>query len=126
MSIQRWPSNNDPLGESRKCKPVEVTVKLRLLLASALLIFVQIAMTHAQETVDVAKITCQQILKEELASPTHDIVLWLSGYYNGKRNSTIINLRTINNDEEKVRLFCYKNPDTTVLDAIKNVLGFDK
>jgi len=126
MSIQRWPSNNDPLGESRKCKPMEVTVKLRLLLASALLMFVQIAMTHAQETVDVAKITCQQILKEELASPTHDIVLWLSGYYNGKRNSTIINLQTINNDEEKVRLYCYKNPDTTVLDAIKNVLGLDK
>jgi acid stress chaperone HdeB len=126
MSIQRWPSNNDPLGESRKCKPMEVTVKLRLLLASALLMFVQIAMTHAQETVDVAKITCQQILKEELASPTHDIVLWLSGYYNGKRNSTIINLRTINDDEEKVRLYCYKNPDTTVLDAIKNVLGLDK
>jgi len=126
MSIQRWPSNNDPLGESRKCKPMEVTVKLRLLLASALLMFVQVAMTHAQETVDVAKITCQQILKEELASPTHDIVLWLSGYYNGKRNSTIINLRTINDDEEKVRLYCYKNPDTTVLDAIKNVLGLDK
>jgi acid stress chaperone HdeB len=126
MSIRRWPSNNDPLGESRKCKPMEVTVKLRLLLASALLMFVQIAMTHAQETVDVAKITCQQILKEELASPTHDIVLWLSGYYNGKRNSTIINLRTINDDEEKVRLYCYKNPDTTVLDAIKNVLGLDK
>jgi len=78
MSIQRWPSNNDPLGESRKCKPMEVTVKLRLLLASALLMFVQIAMTHAQETVDVAKITCQQILKEELASPTHDIVLGLA------------------------------------------------
>jgi hypothetical protein len=53
-------------------------------------------------------------------------VLWLSGYYNGKRNSTIINLQTINNDEEKVRLYCYKNPDTTVLDAIKNVLGLDK
>ena len=91
-----------------------------------LFLFAQTATMHAQETVDVAKITCQQILKEELASPTHDIVLWLSGYYNGKRNSTIINLRTINNDEEKVRLYCYKNPETTVLDAIKNVLGLGK
>ena len=105
---------------------MEVAVKLRLLLISALFLFVQIATMHAQETIDVAKITCAQILREQLPSPTHDIVLWLSGYYNGKRNSTIINIRTINNDEEKVRLFCYKNPDTTVLDAIKNVLGFDK
>ena len=105
---------------------MEVTVKIRLLLTSALFLFVQIPTMQAQETVDVAKITCQQILKEELASPTHDIVLWLSGYYNGKRNSTIINLRTINDDEKKVRLYCYKNLDTTVLDAIKNVLGLDK
>ena len=105
---------------------MEGTVKARLLLTSALFLFVQIPTMQAQETVDVAKITCQQILKEELASPTHDIVLWLGGYYNGKRNSTIINLRTINDDEKKVRLYCYKNLDTTVLDAIKNVLGLDK
>ena len=105
---------------------MEVIVKARLLLTSALLMFVQIPTMQAQETVDVAKMTCQQILKEELASPTHDIVLWLSGYYNGKRNSTIINLRTINDDEKKVRIYCYKNLDTTVLDAIKNVLGLDK
>jgi hypothetical protein len=105
---------------------MEETVKVRPLLTSALLMFVSIPTMQAQETVDVAKITCQQILKEQLASPTHDIVLWLSGYYNGKRNSTIINLRTINDDEEKVRLYCYKNLNTTVLDAIKNVLGLDK
>ena len=105
---------------------MEGTVKLRLLLTSALFLFAQMPTMQAQDTVDVAKITCQQILKEELASPTHDIVLWLSGYYNGKRNSTIINLRTINDDEKKVRIYCYKNPDTTVLDAIKNVLGLEK
>ena len=101
-------------------------MKLRLLLTSALLMFVQIPAPHAQVTVDVAKITCQQILREQLPSPTHDIVLWLSGYYNGKRNSTIINLQTINDDEEKVRFYCYGHPDTLVLDAIKNVLGLDK
>ena len=105
---------------------MEVAVKLRLLLISALFLFVQIATMHAQETIDVAKITCAQILREQLPPPTHDIVLWLSGYYNGKRNSTIINLQTINDDEEKVRFYCYGNPDTPVLDAIKNVLGLDK
>jgi len=107
---------------------MEGTVKFRLLLTSALFLFVQIATMHAQETgtVDVAKITCQQMLKEELAPPTHDVVLWLSGYYNGKRNNMIINFQTINDDEKKVRRYCYKNPDTTVLDAIKNVLGLDK
>jgi len=81
---------------------------------------------HAQETLDVAKITCQQAIMGRLGPPTHDVVLWLSGYYSGKRNNMIINFQTIKNDEEKVRLCCYHNPKTTVLDAIKNVLGFDK
>jgi catabolite regulation protein CreA len=106
---------------------MEETVKLRLLLTSALFMFVQIATMHAQETgtVDVAKITCQQVILEQLAPPTHDIVMWLSGYYNGKRDNMIINFETIKNDEQKVRLYCYQNPETTVLDAIKNVLGLD-
>ena len=105
---------------------MEVTVKIRLLLTSALFLFVQTATMHAQETVDVAKITCGQVILEQLAPPTHDVVMWLNGYYSGKRNNMIINFQTINNDEQKVRLYCYHNPETTVLDAIKNVLGLGK
>ena len=107
-------------------RAMEGAVKLRLLLTSALFVFVQIATTQAQETVDVAKITCQQIIGEQLAPPTHDIVMWLNGYYSGKRNNMIINFQTIKNDEDKVRLYCYHNPETTVLDAIKNVLDLGK
>jgi hypothetical protein len=81
---------------------------------------------QAQETVEVAKITCQQIIGEQLATPTHDVVMWLSGYYNGKRNNMTINIQTIKNDEEKVRLYCYHNLEMSVLDAIKNVLGSGK
>ena len=105
---------------------MEVTVKLRLFLTSALFLFAQMPTMQAQETVDVAKITCQQVILEQLAPPTHDIVMWLNGYYSGKRNNMIINFQTIKNDEEKVRLYCYHNLEMTVLDAIKNVLGLDK
>jgi len=101
-------------------------VKARLLLTSALFLFAQMPTMQAQETVDVAKITCQQIIGEQLATPTHDVVMWLSGYYNGKRNNMTINIQTIKNDEEKVRLYCYHNLEMTVLDAIKNVLGSGK
>ena len=107
-------------------RPFHVSMKLRLFFTSAFFLFVEIATMHAQETLDVAKITCQQVIMGRLAPPTHDIVLWLSGYYNGKRNNMIINFQTIKNDEEKVRLYCYHNPETTVLDAIKNVLGLNK
>jgi hypothetical protein len=105
---------------------MEVTVKLRLLLTSALFLFAQIPTMEAQETVDVTKITCQQILMEQLASPSRDIVLWLTGYYAGKRNNTIIESQTIKKDEERVNSYCYQHRETTVMDAIKNVLGFDK
>ena len=98
-------------------------MKVRLLLTSALFMFVQMPTMQAQETVDVAKITCEQLAMEQLASPSRDVALWLSGYYNGKRNSMTINIQTIKNDEEKVRLYCYHNLDMTILDAIKNVLG---
>jgi len=100
---------------------MEGTVKARLLLTSTLFLFVQMPTMQAQETVDVAKITCQQIIGEQLGTPTHDVVMWLSGYYNGKRNNMTINIQTIKNDEEKVRLYCYHNLEMTVLDAIKNV-----
>jgi len=105
---------------------MEVTVNVRLLLTSALFLFAQTPTMQAQVTVDVVKITCEQVILEQLAPPTHDIVMWLNGYYSGKRNNMIINFQTIKNDEDKVRLYCYHNPETTVLDAIKNVLDLGK
>ena len=105
---------------------MEVTVKLRLLLASALLMFVQIAMTHAQETVDVAKITGEQFQMRKLNTPSRDIVLVLTGYFHGMRNNTIIDPQTVKKHEEQVGPYCDAHPDTTLMDAVKNVLGFDK
>ena len=63
---------------------------------------------------------------EKLASPSRDIVLLLTGYYNGKRNNTIIQPQTIKEEEEKVNSYCYQHRETTLMDAVKNVLGFDK
>ena len=101
-------------------------MKLRLLLTSALFLFAQMPTMQAQETVDLAKITCEQLLGEKLASPSRDVVLLLTGYYNGKRNNTIIEPQTIKKDEEKVNSYCFQHRETTVMDAVKNVLGFDK
>jgi hypothetical protein len=35
--------------------------------------------------VDLAKITCEQMQGEKLATPSRDVGLLLTGYYNGKR-----------------------------------------
>jgi len=64
-----------------KCaKPMEVTVKVRLLLTSAY----------------------------------------------AKRNNTVIEPQTVKKHEEKLDHYCNEHSDTTVMDAVKNVLGFDK
>ena len=98
-------------------------MKLRLLLTSALFLFVQIPTMQAQETADLAKITCEQLLMETLEATSHEVLLWISGYYNGKRDNTIIDLQKFKAVEPKVNSYCYQHRQAT---AVKNVFGFDK
>src|SRR5262249_41502297 len=89
---------------------MEVTVKLRLLLTSALFLFAQVPTIQAQVTVDVAKITCEQLLMEQLQWTQKEVVFWLSGYYNGKRNSTVVEPETVKKDEQKVSQLLLPTP----------------
>jgi HdeA/HdeB family len=50
------------------------------------------APAQAQVIVDVSKITCDQYVHAKITTPNL-IAAWLSGYYNAKRNNTIIDLR---------------------------------
>jgi acid stress chaperone HdeB len=100
---------------------MEVIVKARLLLTSALLMFVQIPASQAQVTVDVAKVTCEQLIMQELPWTSRDIVLWLSGYYHGKHDNTIIEPNAVKRDEDKLDQYCFQHGETTVMDAVKNM-----
>jgi HdeA/HdeB family protein len=106
------------------CKLMEETVKVRLLLISALVMLVQIPTSRAQVSVDLAKITCAQFLVDEVA-PSEYVAMWLSGYYNGKRNNTIIESGTMIKNAKKVSEYCYRNREATVTDAVKNTLGLE-
>ena len=99
-------------------------MKGRLLLTSALFMFVQVP-AQAQVTLDISKITCEEYLMDTVTFSQY-VVMWLSGCYNGKRNNTVIEPDAVKKNEEKVNLYCYQHRDTTVMDAAKNVLGFDK
>ena len=101
-------------------------MKARLLFSSALLMFVQIPASQAQETLDLAKITCAQFFGQALAWPSRDIVLLLAGYYNGKRNNTIIEPEKLKKEVGEINSYCFQHPETILMDAVKNVLGFDK
>ena len=93
-------------------------MKLRLLLTSILFLFAQIPTMQAQETLDFAKITCDQFVLEQLATPSRDIVMWLSGYYHGKHTNTIVLPQTLKQNEYKVYSYCSRHRDTTVMDSM--------
>jgi hypothetical protein len=106
---------------------MEVIVKLRLLLTSTLFLLAQIPTMQAQETLDLAKITCDQFVGEKLTPTSRDIMMWLSGYYHGKHmGSTIVQTQTLKQDEEKIYSYCSRHSDTTLMDAVENMLGSGK
>ena len=97
-------------------------MKARLLLTSALLMFVQIPAPQAQSvTVDVAKITCDQLFKAELPWTSTYIILWLSGYYHREHDNTVIEPGAIKRDENNLDQYCYQHGEMTVMDAVKNM-----
>jgi regulator of protease activity HflC (stomatin/prohibitin superfamily) len=53
--------------------------------------FVVLAVTNAQAqvSIDVAKITCDQFAAYRITDP-RNIAIWLSGYYNGKCDNTVM------------------------------------
>jgi len=101
-------------------------VKARLLLTSTLFLFAEMPTMQAQVSGDVSKITCEQVLMEKLAWTEREVVFWFSGYYHGKRNDTIVEPEAVKKNEEKLNHYCYEHRDMPVMDAVKNVLGWDK
>ena len=84
-----------------------------------------ISVATAQVTIDVSKITCQQFRSYTITSP-NNIALWLSGYYNGRRNNTVINVETFKENLEKVKDYCITHPTVTVMESVEALLGIEK
>lgn len=76
---------------------------------------------QAQVTVDVAKITCEQFILAKIASP-EDLALWLSGFYHGKRNSTVFEPLQQKAIVDKIRQFCRMNLSMSVMRAAESVI----
>jgi hypothetical protein len=83
--------------------------------------------TQAQISVDLAKVTCKQYLFDNLISANAPMVaVWLSGYFNGKRNNTVIDIGTFKKNKDVVEDYCRMNQDVTLIDAATKALGLDK
>lgn len=102
-------------------------MQLRMIILGGILALLATPAAHAQIKVDFAKITCRQYLLDPNFSPKEPMIAnWLSGYFNGKNNNTIVDIGTMATNKDKVEDYCRLNLDMTLIDAAKAALGIGK
>jgi acid stress chaperone HdeB len=77
---------------------------------------------RAQVTVDISKITCEQYILYKITDPDR-IIFWLSGYYNGKRDNTIIDTHSFEDNVNKVKNYCRANFKATLMQAAEKLFA---
>jgi len=85
-----------------------------------LLALLAAAPAGAQVTVDVSKITCEQYLLARVATP-EKIAIWLSGYFNGRRSNTVVDVKRLEDSEKRLTENCRNNYGKTVLQAAEEI-----
>jgi acid stress chaperone HdeB len=92
---------------------------------SLLLLLAAVSQAPAQVTVDVSKISCEQFLYYKITDPQH-IAIWLSGYYQARAASTVVDTQALNNSAEKLKEHCRLNLKQPVLQAAETLFGAGK
>jgi len=93
---------------------------MRKLIPASCLVLVAAAAApaHAQVTLDVAKITCDQFTGYKITNP-QNISIWLSGYYNGQRGNTMLDTQELTANAQKLRDYCIMHPEVPILRAVE-------
>jgi acid stress chaperone HdeB len=97
-------------------------MQAKISLSGAICLGLMVADAHAQVTIDVSKITCEQFRSYSITDP-NNIALWLSGYYNGKRDNTIISIESFKNNLEKMKDYCITHRTTLVMQAAEVIFS---
>lgn len=72
------------------------------------------------DTVDMAKLTCGE-LKNSYIEEVVVTGAWMSGYFNGKKGNTSLDIKKLSENTKNVIEFCAANPTVTVMDAVEKV-----
>jgi hypothetical protein len=84
-----------------------------------------ISVGRAQDTIDIAKVTCDQFLSGQIYD-AQTFSIWLSGYYNGTRHNTVVDVSALKSHSLDVMDYCISHKDMTLMEASQNVLGAKK
>jgi HdeA/HdeB family len=79
----------------------------------------------AQETIDAAKITCNQFMFGRI-SDSRTISIWLIGYYSGMRNNSVIDIAAVQKQAQDLVQYCMAHSEASVMDAAKSVFNANK
>ena len=77
---------------------------------------------QAQVAIDVSKITCEQFILFKVADP-QKIAIWLSGYYHGKRETTVVDTQTFAEFADKTKDYCRANLKVSVMQAVDTLIA---
>ena len=94
---------------------------LKHLVFGAALVLVMNSATQAQEKFDMKKFTCAQLLGG--SANAMEGAIWLSGYYNGLRKNTVMDINRLKQNAELVVVECKANPKNTVMQTIDTLLS---
>jgi acid stress chaperone HdeB len=104
---------------------VRIVTRTKYVVAGLLFCLLTPPPSRAQITVDVSKITCKEFLHDTVTVP-NNIAYWLSGYYNGKRDSTVFDVNGLKDYVSKVENYCIENQDVTVMEAVQTLVGVSR
>ena len=85
-----------------------------------LIAFLATPSVRAQVKIEMSQITCKQFLAFSIADP-RDIAIWLSGYYHGKKNDTVLETQELKDNFEKLKSACYSNYDVPVMQIVEKI-----
>lgn len=77
------------------------------------------------EKVDMSTITCAQLM----ASSQDDIgtmLVWMHGYLGGQNEDTMLDLKEFEQGAKDIGEYCAKNPETSLLNAVQEMMGEDE
>ena len=100
-------------------------MKPSFMLLSVLISVFGISVGRAQETVDMAKITCAQFLTGQV-SDSLSLSIWLNGYYSGTRHNTVVDVSALKQHQFDMLNYCTQHRDMNLMEAIEAVFGAKK
>ena len=79
------------------------------------------AQVQVQVSVDMAELTCEQLVQGSANSI--EAAIWLSGYYNGQSKNTKVDVSQFRKNAERVIAACKDTPKATVMQTISKLSG---